>query len=109
MTKHFYHCPHCTFKGWVSGESPTCRDCGVPLERRELVYAELELGEFGLVKWASKRANDGNAMRLEDFIHQCLVEHSKTIVRRELKAGRDVYQSVAESLQSNAEQKGLNL
>jgi hypothetical protein len=52
--KHYYHCPRCTFKDWVSGESPVCRDCGVPLERREIVSADLERGEFGLVKWASK-------------------------------------------------------
>ncbi len=72
--KHFYHCPRCTFKDWVSGESPVCRDCGVPLERRELVSAELEPGEFGLVKWASKRAKCGEAMRLTDFIHECLIQ-----------------------------------
>jgi hypothetical protein len=98
MSKHFYHCPRCTFKGWVSGPAPTCRDCGVRLERRELVSADLERGEFGLVKWASKRARGGEAMRLTDFILECLVEHSMDIVRAEFKAGRDVSQGIAEKL-----------
>ena len=98
MSKHFYICPRCTFKGWASGESPVCRDCGVPLERRELVSAELERGEFGLVKWASKRANDGKAIRLTDFIHECLVEHSLAVVRAEFKAGREVSQGISEML-----------
>jgi hypothetical protein len=93
--KRFYNCPRCTFKGWVSGDSPTCRDCEVPLERRELVYAELELGEFGLVKWASKRARAGESMHLTDFIHECLVEHSLNIVRVEFKAGRAVPPGIA--------------
>lgn len=98
MTKHFYHCPRCTFKGWITGESPTCRDCGVPLERRELVYAELELGEFGLVKWASKRARGGEPVLLTDFIHKCLVEHSMDVIRAEFNAGRAVPQGIAEKM-----------
>ena len=77
MTKHFYHCPRCTFKGWVTGDAPLCRNCGVALEQMELVTAELSRLEFGLVKWAAKRANGGEAMRLTDFIHECLVEHGE--------------------------------
>jgi hypothetical protein len=68
------------------------------LERRELVSADLERGEFGLVKWASKRARGGEPMRLTDFILECLVEHSMDIVRAEFKAGRDVSQGIAEKL-----------
>ena len=96
--KHYYICPRCTFKDWVNGESPVCRDCGVPLERREIVHAELERGEFGLVKWASKRADHGKAIRMTDFIHECLIEHPLDIVRAEFKAGRPVPQGISEKL-----------
>jgi hypothetical protein len=95
VSKHYYICPRCTFKDWVNGESPVCRYCNVPLERREIVYAELERGEFGLVKWASKRANGGKAICLTDFIHECLVGHSLDVVRAEFKSGRPVNPGIA--------------